>query len=148
VAAEDAFDLVFVVFNTFFAVLTQNEQVRCFSNVAARLNPGGAFVVQAFVPDLSRFDRGQRVQTLDLGLDHVAIDASRLDPVAQTIATQKLLVSGGATHLLPVFLRYAWPAELDLMARLAGLRLRERYESFERQPFTAESTGHVSVYAT
>ena len=146
VAVDGEFDLVYVVFNTFFALLTQEAQVRCFANVAARLKPDGAFVLQAFVPDLSRFDRGQRVQTLDVGDDGLSIDASRLDPVAQTVTTQKLIVDRGGVRTLPVRLRYAWPSELDLMARLAGLELRERWESFERRPFTAASQSHVSVY--
>src|SRR5262249_54837042 len=95
VAAEGEFELVYVVFNTFFALLTQDDQVRCFANVAARLKPDGAFVLQAFVPDPSRFDRGQRVQTLDVETEFVSIDASRIDPIAQTIATQKLLFTDG-----------------------------------------------------
>jgi hypothetical protein len=127
-------------------MLTQDEQVRCFANVARRLKPDGAFVIQAFVPDLTRFERGQRVQATDVELDSVAIDASVHDPVGQTVTTQKLLVAGGAVRMLPTKLRYAWPSELDLMAQLAGLRLRERYESFERRPFTAASQSHVSVY--
>jgi SAM-dependent methyltransferase len=146
VAADGEFDLVYVVFNTFFALLTQDDQVRCFRNVAQRLKPDGVFVLQAFVPDLSRFERGQRVQARQLDANRVIIDASVHDPVAQTISTQALTFSGGELHMLPIHLRYAWPSELDLMAQLAGLRLRERYESFERRPFTATSQSHVSVY--
>ncbi len=146
VAADGEFDLVFVVFNTFFALLSQEDQVRCFANVAPRLKADGVFVIQAFVPDLGRFDRGQRLQVTDVDMDGVAIDVSKHDPLAQTIATQKVLIAEGAVHMLPVRVRYAWPPELDLMAQLAGLRLRERYESFERRPFTAASVSHVSVY--
>ncbi len=147
VAADGEFDLVYVVFNTFFALLTQDDQVRCFANVARRLKPGGVFAIQAFVLDLSRFLHGQRVQATDVDAGALAFDVAKLDPVAQTIAAQKILISDGTVRTLPVHLRYAWPSELDLMARLAGLRLRERYEDFERRPFTARSAAHVSVYA-
>jgi SAM-dependent methyltransferase len=146
VAVEGAFDLVYVVFNTFFAILSQEDQVRCFANVAERLTPDGVFLIQAFVPDISRFDRGQRLQVTDVDMTRVAIDASIHDPLAQTVRTQKLIVSDGEVRMLPVHLRYAWPSELDLMARLAGLRLRERYQDFERRPFTAASQMHVSMY--
>jgi SAM-dependent methyltransferase len=147
VGADGAFDLVYVVFNTFFAMLTQDDQVRCFANVAARLKPGGAFVIQAFVPDTSTFVRGQRVQATDVEPGAIAFDVARLDPIAQTITAQKILVGDSSLRTLPTKLRFAWPSELDLMARLAGLRLRERWEDFERRPFTAASASHVSVYA-
>jgi SAM-dependent methyltransferase len=147
VGVEGEFDLVYVVFNTFFAMLTQDEQVRCFANVAARLRPGGAFAIQAFVPNTSTFERGQRVQATDVEPSRIAFDVARLDSVAQTITVQKIVVGDGSVRTLPVKLRFAWPSELDLMARLACLRLRERYEDFERRPFTAESRSHVSVYS-
>jgi hypothetical protein len=147
VAADGEFDLVYVVFNTFFALLTQDEQVRCFANAAARLRPGGVLAIQAFVPNASSFERGQRVQATDVEPGRIAFGLARLDPVAQTITAQKIVVGDGSVSTLPVKLRYARPSELDLMARLAGLRLRERYEDFERRPFTATSTSHVSVYA-
>jgi len=145
VAAEGEFDLVYAVFNTFFAMLSQDAQVRCFVNVADRLEADGVFVIQAFVPDLTRFERGQRVQALEVDADRTSIAASLLDPVAQTITTQNIDVLDGDMRMLPTKLRYAWPSELDLMARLAGLRLRERYESFERRPFTAASQGQLST---
>jgi SAM-dependent methyltransferase len=147
VGADGEFDLVHVVFSAFFAMLTPDEQVRCFENVAGRLRPGGAFLIQAFMPNTSTFERGQRVQATDVGPDAIAFDLARLDPVAQTITAQKIVVGDGSVRTLPIKLRFAWPSELDLMARLAGLRLRERYEDFERRAFTAESRSHVSVYA-
>src|SRR5207253_8333006 len=125
VDADGEFDLVYVVFSTFFGLLNQADQVRCFANVAERLKPDGAFVIQAFVPDLSRFELGQRVHVSEIGTDDVAIEASRHDPVEQTVMTQKVLMSNDGVRLLPVRVRYAWPSELDLMARLAGLQLRE-----------------------
>jgi SAM-dependent methyltransferase len=146
VAADGEFDLVYVVFNTFFGLLSQAEQVRCFANVAPRLRPGGAFVIQAFVADLTRFDRGQRVEARDVDGKELAFDVSKHDPVTQSITSQRIVIADGGVRVWPVRVRYAWPSELDLMARLAGLRLRERHEDFERRPFTAESRTHVSVY--
>jgi SAM-dependent methyltransferase len=146
VGAEGAFSLVFCVFNTFFGLLTQEDQVRCFQEVAGKLTPEGAFVLQAFVPDPSRFVRGQTTETMQAEPDHVHIAVARHDPLEQRVRSQHVLISEGGVKLYPVRLRYAWPSELDLMARLAGLRLRERWSGWKRQPFTAESTRHISVY--
>ena len=146
VAVPGPFSLVFVAFNTFFALLTQDDQVRCFANVAARLADGGVFVVEAFVPDLGRFDRGQRLETSDVDLESIRIHASRHDPVGQRVFGQTALVREDGIRFFPVELRYAYPPELDLMARLAGLRLRERFGGWEREPFTAASGHHVSIY--
>jgi SAM-dependent methyltransferase len=146
VAVEGRFSLIFVVFNTLFALLDQEAQVRCFRNVAGHLAEGGAFVVEAFVPDVARFDRGQRTDAVRVATDHVYLDAARLDLIAQRIDSQQIMIEGGRVRLFPVKLRFAWPSELDLMARLAGLRLRERWASWDRQPFTASSGKHVSVY--
>ena len=143
---EGEFSLVYVVFNTFFALLSQEDQVRCFSNVAGRLREGGVFVIEAFVPDLTRWDRDQRIEAHRVGPDSVVLGVSRHDPVEQRIASNHLVVSGAGIKLYPVRLRYAWPSELDLMARLAGLRLRERWGGWRREPFTASSAKHVSVY--
>jgi SAM-dependent methyltransferase len=147
VPVDGDFDLVYVVFNTFFAVLTQDEQVRCFANVARRLKPNGAFAIQAFVFDPTRFQHGQRVQATNVEEGAIAFDVALHDAVGQTVSVQKVVVGDGTVRTLPIRLRYVWPSELDLMARLAGLRLRERYEDFERRPFTAASASHVSVYA-
>jgi SAM-dependent methyltransferase len=146
VAVDGTFGLVYVVFNTFFARLTQEAQVRCFRNVAARLAPDGLFVIEAFVPDVARFDRGQRVQASRVETSQVVLDVNRHDPVTETVASQHIGLAEGQVHLYPVSIRYAWPAELDLMARLAGLRLRDRGAGWHREPFTAASTRHVSVY--
>ncbi|MGH3322280.1 MAG: class I SAM-dependent DNA methyltransferase [Nocardioidaceae bacterium] len=146
VGYDGSFALVYVVFNTFFALLSQEEQVRCFAGVTARLDQGGAFAIEAFVPDPSRFDRGQRVQVTELGDAEVRLQASRHDSVTQRVSSQDILVAAQETRLYPVQLRYAWPAELDLMARLAGLRLAGRWGDWNREPFTTASTRHVSVY--
>ena len=147
VAVEGSFSLVFVASNTLFALLTQEDQLRCFANAAARLTEDGVFVIEAFFPDLARFDRDQRTQATLVETDRVMIDVSRHDPVAQRIDSSHVVITEAGTRLYPVPVRYAFPAELDLMARLAGLRLRERWGDWRRAPFTAESGRHVSVYA-
>jgi SAM-dependent methyltransferase len=146
VAVEGRFTLVYVVFNTFFGLLSQDDQVRCFANVAARLEPNGVFVIEAFVPDLTLFDRGQRVNAIRIDDEEVIIDASRLELGNQTIRAQHVHVRDGGVKLFPVQIRYAWPSELDLMARLAGMHLRERWGGWRREAFTADSRKHVSVY--
>jgi SAM-dependent methyltransferase len=146
VPVDGEFDLVYVVFNTFFALLTQEDQLRCARNVAARLRTGGHFVIEAFVPDLTRFDRDQRVEVGDLALGRVRIDASVHDPLHQTVTAQHIELSPTGVRLYPVRLRYCWPSELNLICRLADLHLTERYAGWRREPFTADSGTHVSVY--
>ncbi|HET7517747.1 MAG TPA: class I SAM-dependent methyltransferase [Actinomycetes bacterium] len=146
VPVEGGYRLVYVVFNTFFALLSQDDQVRCFAGVARHLTPEGVFVLTAFVPDLSLYSGGQSVRAHGLGLDHVRLDAARHDPVAQRVDFQHVLMTADGIRFLPGALRYAWPPELDLMARLAGLRLRERWGGWRREPFDAASGLHVSVY--
>jgi SAM-dependent methyltransferase len=143
---EGEFSLVYVVFNTFFALLSQEDQVRCFSNVARRLGEGGVFVIEAFVPDMTRWDRDQRMEAHHVEDDSVILGVSRHDAVEQRVASNHLVVSEAGVKMYPVRLRYAWPSELDLMARLAGLRLRERWGGWRRERFTASSVKHVSVY--
>jgi SAM-dependent methyltransferase len=143
---DGRFALVFVAFNTFFALPSQDQQLRCFAGVAERLTADGVFVIEAFVPDLGRFDRGQRLGTVGMRANTVYLESSLHDPVAQRIRSRHLVISEGGIRLYPVEVRYAWPSELDLMARLAGLRLRERFGGWSREPFTASSGMHVSVY--
>jgi len=140
------FSLIFVAFNTFFALPSQEDQLRCFGAVSMHLGPGGAFLIEAFVPDLSQFDRGQRLHAMDVEMALVRIDAARHDPVAQRIVAQHVVFTEAGIRLYPVQLRYCWPSELDLMARLAGLRLENRWGGWLREPFTAASGRHVSVY--
>lgn len=146
VPADGRFALVFVVFNTFFGLLTQDDQSRCFANVAEHLTDDGLFVLEAFVPDLGRFDRGQRVSTTGVELDEIVLHADVHDPVGQVVFSQHVVIREGGVRLYPVKIRYAWPPELDLMARLGGLELRDRWAGWRREPFTAQSTKHVSVY--
>ena len=146
VDVEGTFSLIYVVFNTFFALTTQAEQVRCFRNVASRLAPDGLFVIEAFVPDLARFDRDQRVNVTDIELDEVFLDVSSHSAQDQTVRSQHVVVRESGIELFPVYLRYAWPSELDLMAELAGVRLRERWGGWKRERFTSASQAHVSLY--
>jgi SAM-dependent methyltransferase len=147
VPVDGSYRLVYVVYNTLFNLLTQDEQVRCFANVAAHLTDDGAFVVEAFVPAwLHRLRDGQHVDAEHVGPDRVRLDVARHDPVAQRLDENHVELTSDGIRLAPIVTRYAWPAELDLMARLAGLRLRERWGGWNRQPFTADSRDHVSVY--
>jgi SAM-dependent methyltransferase len=143
---DQRFGLVFVVFNTIFVLLTQEAQIRCFRTVAAHLRPGGRFLIEAFVPDLSRFDRGQRVSTARLDATGALLEVSKHDPVAQTVDSQMIRIGDGGLQLFPIRLRYAWPSELDLLARLAGLELEHRWGGWKRAAFGAASEAHISVY--
>ena len=141
------FDLAYVVFNTFFALPTQEAQVRCFRQVAARLKPGGCFLLEVFVPDVTRFDRyGTTNKPTRVTADRVELDVSQHDASTQRVVSQKVVLTDGQIRLYPIEIRYAWPAELDLMAQLACLSLRARWGGWRREPFTAQSGKHVSVY--
>jgi hypothetical protein len=146
VDVQGRFSLIYVVFNTFFALLDQDQQIQCFSNVAAHLSEDGVFVIEAFVPDPTMYDRGQRVSAVRVETERVQLSASRLDLLTQRLSSQHILIGPEGIVLLPVQLRYAWPSELDLMARLAGLELRERSGGWLGEPFTSTSTSHISVY--
>jgi len=147
VKAPGQFSLIYVVFSTFFGGLfTQEDQIRCFDRVARHLTDDGVFVLEAFVPDVSRFDRGQRTSTIYLDSETAVIDSAKHDPVTQRVQAAHMIVSEEGNRLYPVQVRYAWPSELDLMARLAGMRLRERWGGWRRESFTALSPLHVSVY--
>jgi SAM-dependent methyltransferase len=140
------FTLVYLVFNTLFGLLTAERQAECFRNVARALGPGGAFVIECFVPDLARFDRGQRVQALEVTEDGASFELSRHDMAAQRVTTQHVTLDAHGWTMRPVAIRYSWPSELDLMAAQAGLRLAERHGDWRRRPFDSASSGHVSVY--
>ncbi|MGD9528495.1 MAG: class I SAM-dependent methyltransferase [Pseudonocardia sp.] len=143
----ERFSLVFVVLNTFFALPSQHAQLSCFRAVARHLAPGGRFLVEAFVPDPSRFGRGRQVVSLrHLELDEAGLDCSIHDPVGQRVTTQHVTVGPSGITCYPAELRYAWPAELDLMAALAGLEPAARWGGWDRQTFTADCTSHVSIW--
>ena len=138
--------LVTLPFNTVNALPSQEAQVHTFANAAAHLEPGGAFVVENWVPDVGEFRRRRAVRVHEVGDRQVVIDVAELHPAEQRMTTTKLAFTAGGVRLLPANHRYVWPAELDLMARLAGLHLEARWEDWDRRPFTDDSTGYVAVY--
>jgi SAM-dependent methyltransferase len=145
-APEGRYPLIFVVFNTLYALLSQEDQVRCFRNVAKRLTRDGVFLVEAFVPDLKRFDGDQRTETFEVTTESVRLDVSVHNPIEQLVSGHHVLISERGIKLYPLQLRYVWPSEMDLMANLAGLRLRDRFGGWRGELFTSESYRHVSVY--
>jgi SAM-dependent methyltransferase len=146
VPVDGKFAVIYIVFNTFFALSSQEEQVRCFRNVAAHLQPGGCFVMEAFVPDVARFTSGQVNWATKVTADEVQLDVGQHDAATQRVNSQRVVLTEGNVRLYPVQIRYCWPSELDLMAQLAGLRLRERWENWKREPFTSKSVSHISIY--
>jgi len=146
VPVAGTYRLIFVVWNTLFNVLTQENQVRCFENVAARLADDGSFVVEASSPGfLHRLRDDQYVNAEAIEVDEVTLDVLRHDPVKQRIDENHVTLSREGVRLFPVAQRYAWPGELDLMARIAGLRLKERWAGWNRESVTAASGNLVSV---
>jgi SAM-dependent methyltransferase len=142
---EGRFALVYLVFNTINNLTTQPEQVACFQNAAAHLVAGGCFVVEVSVPALNRLGAGESRHLYEVTDSHVGID--EYDPVAQGLISHHYTRrEDGRFELRSIPFRYVWPAELDLMARLAGLTLVERWAGWSREPFTAQSPSHVSVW--
>jgi SAM-dependent methyltransferase len=148
VPVEGLFDLVYVVASSLYCLPDQQRQLTCLSNAAARLRPGGHLVVEAFVPDPARFDRGQRVEARAVTAGGVRLDVARHDPSTQTVFSQQVAITGDGIRLYPVQVRYIWPAELDLMATIAGLTPTHRHGGWSGQPYTADTRIHVSVYRT
>jgi len=147
VPVDGTYRLIFIVFNTLFNLLTQEDQVRCFENVARHLTDDGLFVVEAFVPTfLTRLRDDQYVDAEQVGVDRVVLDIGRHNPVTQLLDESHVVLSAEGVRLFPIVTRYAWPSELDLMARIAGLRLKHRWAGWQREPFTSTSRSHVSVY--
>ena len=139
--------LIFVVWNTLFNLLTQEDQVRCFENVADHLTDDGSFVVEAYVPTfLHRLPNNQYVDAEAIRVDEVRLDVLRHDMATQMIEESHVSLSPAGVRLNPVVQRYAWPSELDLMARIAGLRLKYRWGGWNREPFNSTSSTHVSAY--
>ena len=147
VDVNGSYRLVYIAYNSLFNVLEQADQVRCFRNVAEHLQPDGRFVVEAFDPAfLHRLRDGQYVDAESVGTAEVWLDVARHDPVLQRLDETHVRLTTEGVKLYPVVCRYAWPAELDLMAQLAGLRLVDRFGGWSSQSFTADSRQHVSVY--
>ncbi|MGO9451669.1 MAG: class I SAM-dependent DNA methyltransferase [Candidatus Binataceae bacterium] len=140
------FSLIHVVFNTFYGLLSQEDQLRCFSQVARHLTDDGAFLIDALIPDMTLYDRGQRLMVRHIDTERAILVFSKVDVVKQSVQGAQIFLEPQGTRFYPIELRYVWPAELDLMARLAGMRLRERWGGWNREPFTASSKSHISVY--
>src|SRR3954470_22306771 len=140
--AEGTFSLAYLVFNTIMNLTTQAEQVACFRNVAAHLEPGGRFVIEVGVPDLRRLPPGETYRAFHVGEDSWGFD--EYEVAGQGLISHHFSAAHGGRLSIPF--RYVWPAELDLMAELAGMRLQERWSGWRREPFTGESRQHVSVW--
>ncbi|MFL1382296.1 MULTISPECIES: class I SAM-dependent DNA methyltransferase [unclassified Nocardiopsis] len=138
------FSLVFLVFNTIMNVTTQDEQVECFVNAAAHLERGGRFVVEVGVPELRRLPKGQNMVPFHAGEGVLAYDL--YETATQRSSSNYVKVAGGKGSFRSIPFRYVWPSELDLMARIAGMRLVDRWEDWDRTPFGDESENHVSVW--
>jgi SAM-dependent methyltransferase len=141
---DGTFSLAYLVFNTIGNLTTQDEQVACFQNVAAHLEPGGCFVIETGVPGLRTLPPGERFQVFDFSAGHVGID--EYDVANQGLVSHHFSLVDGRWQLVSTPFRSVSPAELDLMARLAGMTLRERWSGWKREPFTSESTKHISVW--
>jgi SAM-dependent methyltransferase len=141
---DGSFSVAYLVFNTILNLTTQAAQVACFRNVAAHLDPGGTFVIEVMVPELQRLPPGETARVFRMSESRWGID--EYDVANQGLTSHHFLfVDGRLEHRSAPF-RYVWPSELDLMAQLAGMRLRERWAGWEREPFTSESRTHVSVW--
>jgi SAM-dependent methyltransferase len=139
------FKLAYLVRNTIMNLTTQDEQVVCFRNAAAHLEPGGYFVIEVIVPGLQRLPPGETVQPFTVTPTHLGFD-EYVDLVAQNSFSHHYWVIDGRLETFSAPFRYVWPSELDLMGRLAGMTLRERWSDWSREPFTSDSRSHVSVW--
>jgi len=142
---DGEFAVVYLVFNTILNLVTQDAQVACFENAAAHLRSGGRFVIETEVPALQRLPPGQTIIPFRADPQGVSFDV--YDVATQRASSQHYYFSGDGVKAYPFEFRYVWPAELDLMARIAGLRLEHRSAGWQREPFTALSQSHVSVWA-
>jgi SAM-dependent methyltransferase len=143
-SVDGTFRLAYLVYNTIENLTTQAAQVACFRNVASHLEPGGCFVIEVGVPDLRRLPYGERFVIFDASETHWGID--EYDVANQGLVSHHFQVRDGRVEQSSGPFRYAWPAELDLMAELAGMRLRERWSGWRREPFTSDSRRHISVW--
>jgi SAM-dependent methyltransferase len=141
---EGRFSVAYLVFNTIMNLTSQDEQVTCFQNVAAHLRPGGCFVIEVGIPDLQRLPPGETVRAFTVTSERLGFD--EYDIAAQGLISHHYWIKDGNVEVFTAPFRYVWPAELDLMARLAGMSLRERWSGWKREPFTSDSTQHVSVW--
>jgi SAM-dependent methyltransferase len=142
--ASGAFDLVYLVYNAVTCLLSQDEQVACFRNAARHLEPGGRFVIEVFVPELRRLPPGETARPFHIGEHHLGIDT--YDLVNQQLVSHHYTIADDRSSTFRSPHRYVWPSELDLMAKLAGLELSERWADWDETPFTDSSRSHVSVW--
>ena len=143
-AVDGSFSLVYLVFNTIMNLTTQAEQVACFRNAAAHLEPGGCFLIEVMIPELRRLPPGETLRAY--GVTEAAWSFDEYDVANQGLVSHHIDLVDGRVEGTSIPFRYVWPAELDLMAELAGLRLRERWGGWAREPFTSDSTTHISVW--
>lgn len=143
-AVSGTFRLAYLVRNTIMNLTTQDSQVDCFRNVATQLEPGGCFVIEVIVPALQRLPPGETVRPFRVTPRHLGFDEYNI--AAQGLISHHYWVVDGELETRSTPFRYVWPSELDLMARLAGMVLRERWSDWEREPFTSDSTSHISVW--
>ena len=147
VPVEGEFSLIFVVYNTIYNLLTQDDQVRCFENVAKHLTGEGVFVIEAGMPtDYVCTRNKQYVDAERVEVDEVTLDVARFDIATQILDESHIRISEQGITLSPIVTRYIWPSEMDLMARIAGLRLHARFGGWLGEPFDSSSQRHVSVY--
>jgi SAM-dependent methyltransferase len=141
---DGSFSLAYLVCNTIMNLTTQAAQVACFRNVAAHLQPGGCFVIDVMIPELQRLPPGETFRVFSGGTDSWGID--EYDVATQGLTSHHLEIVDGRVDRISVPFRYVWPSELDLMAELGGMRLRERWGGWKREPFTSDSRKHVSIW--
>jgi SAM-dependent methyltransferase len=142
---DGAFKLVYLVYSTIGNLTTQEQQVACFANAAAHLEPGGCFVIEVGVPDLRRLPPGEDAREFSHAPGYVGYDRYT-DLVAQQAMSHHFVADGSSVREFATPFRYVWPSELDLMAKLARMSLCDRWAGWDRSPFTDESTSHVSVW--
>lgn len=144
--APGTFALAYLVFNTITNLITQDDQVACFRNVARHLSAGGRFVIECYVPELRRLPPGETIHPFDVTPTHLGFE--EYDLATQIAYSHHYWLEDGTMRTFSAPFRYVWPSELDLMARLAGMALEERWGTWARDPFTSESRSHVSVWRT
>ena len=143
-SCQGSFSLVYLIFNTIMNLTTQDEQVQCFQNAASHLNPGGSFVIEVMVPALQLIPFGEKNYVFDLCDDHWGVDT--YDVVSQSVESHHVRVRNQKLEMSSIPFRYVWPSELDLMAKIANLKLKARWGSWKKEPFTNTSRYHVSVW--
>jgi SAM-dependent methyltransferase len=141
---DGRFSVAYLVFNTIMNLTSQDEQVACFQNVAAHLQPGGCFVIEVGIPDLQRLPPGETVRAFTVTSERLGFD--EYDIAVQGLISHHYWIEDGKLEAFAAPFRYVWPAELDLMARLAGMSLRERWSGWNREPYSSDSRQHVSVW--